>query len=370
MALGAARRDALAAGARSIDVTEAVRPDDAADEPPEDAPDRAAQLLEDILAAPDELAAILDRHARAVAAMPAAAFEHPRWRLVGMGSSYSASVDAATRLRGAGIDAAAEVASGGAPSDGGPGTAAVVVSNSGRTPETVTAADRHRAAGSLVIALTGDPASPLAERADEVLALVGDRAETAGIATLSFRATVAALAMLVDRVEGRAPGAGLPAAVPALEKLLAGRAAWLSAAADALDQGRGVHVLGDAARIALAEQAALVLREGPRIAAQAFDTGDWLHAGLYTLFPGDPLILQTGAASDGAAVATAAARGGRIVAIGRSVREAAVSIPLPDAVLDDDRVRSLVEPLVAELLAAELWARTDATTSGEDRPAG
>ena len=38
-----------------------------------------------------------------------------------------------------------------------------------------------------------------------------------------------------------------------------------------------------------------MLREAPRITAQAFDTGDWLHAGLYTLLPGDPVLLFSGA---------------------------------------------------------------------------
>ena len=32
-------------------------------------------------------------------------------------------------------------------------------------------------------------------------------------------------------------------------------------------------------------------------------------------------------------------------------------------------VRALVEPAVAELLAAELWRRTTATTIREDKPA-
>ena len=67
-------------------MTEAVRPE--GEPPPEaEAEDRAETLREDILAGPDELAAVLDRHARAVAAMPAEVFDHPRWRLIGMGSS-------------------------------------------------------------------------------------------------------------------------------------------------------------------------------------------------------------------------------------------------------------------------------------------
>ncbi len=348
-------------------MTEAVRPEGETT-PEVEAEDRADTLREDILAGPDELAAVLDGHARAVAALPAEIFEHPRWRLIGMGSSRFAALDAAARLRAAGLDAVAELASAATPSEPRAGTVAVLISNSGSTPEVVAAADRHRA-GSFVIAVTGDPSAPLASHADAVMALVADRAEDSGIACLSFRSTVAALAMLVDRAEGRTPGTGLPAAVPALETLLAGRDAWLSAAADVLDVGREVHVLGDGARIGSVEQAALMLREAPRIPAYAFDTGDWLHVALYTLLPGDPVLLFAGAAADDAAMATAISRGGRVVAVGPAVKDAAVSITLPDAVVADLGVRALVEPAVAELLAAALWRRATATTSRGDRPA-
>ena len=208
-------------------MTEAVRPEDAS--PPEIERRRIAprSCSRTSWPGPTSWPLILDRHARAVAALPEAVFEHPRWRLMGMGSSRFAALDAATRLRAAGIDAAAELASGSLPSEPRGDTVAVLISNSGSTTEVVEAADRHRA-GSYVIAVTGDPTSPLATRADAVIPLVAERAEAAGIASLSYRSTVAALAMLADRAAGRTPGAGMPAAVPALEALLAGRAAWLS----------------------------------------------------------------------------------------------------------------------------------------------
>jgi hypothetical protein len=108
-----------------------------------------------------------------------------------------------------------------------------------------------------------------------------------------------------------------------------------------------------------------MLREAPRISANTFDTGDWLHVGIYTLLPGDPMLVFGGAAADDAAMAAASARGGRVVAIGPAMKDAAASITLPDAVLADGGVRALVEPAVADLLAAELWRRTSATTTGD-----
>jgi glutamine---fructose-6-phosphate transaminase (isomerizing) len=328
--------------------------------------DRADAFLDDVLAAPDELAAVLGSHARSIAALPTGILARSRWRLIGMGSSRFAALDAAAGLRAAGLDAVAESASASEPGPAGHDTLAIVISSSGRTPEVLAAAERHRGS-SLVLALTGSTGTPLAEGADAVMPLVAGRGETAGIASLSYRSTVAALAFLVDVRVGAAPGGGLEVAVPALETLIRHRAAWLDAAADVLDAGREVHVLGDGARIGSLEQGALMLREAPRIPAHAFDTGEWLHVGLYTLFPGDPVVLFTGSPADDEAIATIRARGGRVVTVGAAHDGADAHVMLPEAVLSDGTVRALVEPAVAELLGAELWRRAAAVVRGDER---
>ena len=68
------------------------------------------------------------------------------------------------------------------------------ISASGRTAEVMAAARRHRGQ-SLVVAVTNDPESALASEADHVLPLLAG-SEASGIATRTFRATVAVLAML------------------------------------------------------------------------------------------------------------------------------------------------------------------------------
>lgn len=328
--------------------------------------DRVDAFLADILAGPDDLATVLAGHAWRVADLPAEGLSRPRWRLIGMGSSRFAALDAAARLRGAGLDAVAESASASDPAPPGGDVLAVVISSSGRTPEVLAAAERHRGS-SFVLALTGRHDSPLAAMADAVVPLAGGRAEASGIACLSYRSTVAALALLGDAALGRPPGMGIAAAVPSLAALIDGRDAWLADAADVLDGGRSVHVLGDGARAGTSEQAALMLREAPRIPAVAFETGEWLHVGLYTLFPGDPVLQLAGAAADGEAVETIRARGGRVVLVGEGSRFAGdvdAHVPLPAAALVDPTVRLLVESAVAELLAAELWRRTSAREAG------
>lgn len=331
-----------------------------------DAPgaDRVAALWADIEAAPDELAALLHLQRAALADLPLGALTRPTWLFVGMGSSRFAALDTAARLRALGHDAHAELASasGGAPA--GRDTLVVAISASGRTPEVLAAVERLRGT-SFVLAVTADPASPLAAAAEGVLPLVAAHAETSGIATLTYRASVAALLRLAGEGEPDLEPAGIRVAVPLLGALLRGRDAWLTAAADVLDGGRPIHVLGDGMRSGALEQAALMLREAPRIPAMPFDTGDWLHVGLYTLFPGDPVLLFTGSPADDEAVRVIRARGGRVVTVGAPGLASDVHVPLPETAVMDPVVRALVEPAVAELLAAELWGRASARLLGD-----
>ncbi|HKF86100.1 MAG TPA: hypothetical protein VKB30_09975, partial [Candidatus Limnocylindrales bacterium] len=101
------------------------------------------------------------------------------------------------------------------------------------------------------------------------------------------------------------------------------------------------------------------------IEAAAWDTGDWLHVGLYTTYPDDAVLLFTGSPADGEAIAVVHARGGHVVAVGERHPDADVHVPLPEPALEDPAIRSLVQPAVADLLAVELWRRTAARTVRE-----
>ena len=46
--------------------------------------------------------------------------------------------------------------------------------------------------------------------------------------------------------------------------------------------------------LGLAEQAALMLREAPRLPAVAHETGDWLHTAVYLAFPGHRALMFSG----------------------------------------------------------------------------
>jgi fructoselysine-6-P-deglycase FrlB-like protein len=294
-----------------------------------------------------------------VLAAPAAALEavEPLVRrarrvlFLGMGSSRFAALDAAARLRAQGVDAVAEIASTGLPQPPAADTLAIAISATGGSAETVAAMRRHRGT-SVVVGVTSRPASPVGQEADACLEIAADG--PSGVACASYRSTVRLLGLLCDLVTGeRASFADAAAAAAAV---LESRLAWLPRAVEILSGGP-VHVLAPAQRIGSAEQSALMLREVPRVPAYACETGDWSHVDVYlTKRPGYRALLLPGSAYEGEVMDWAAKRGFPVVVAGGRVPGSALDIELPGA--EDARVRPLVETLVAELVAAELWAQS------------
>jgi fructoselysine-6-P-deglycase FrlB-like protein len=313
----------------------------------------AEKFLADVLSAPRRLEVVLDAYGgpgSPLAALRGDGVE--RVLLLGMGSSRFAALTAASRLRAHGIDAHAELASTGMPSPPRPGTLAVGISASGSTGETIEALARHRGTGTIV-AVTNTLGSPIEEVADVTLPLlVGP--EEGGVACASFQATLAVLLLVCGRLAG---GPGVNALLPAIEAAAAlreGREEWLDPLAKLAREAHTVYTIAPEERISSALQSALMLREGPRIAADATETGDWLHVDVYlSKHAGYTALLLPGSRFDAAVLEWARRRESRIVAVGSAVEGAALHIPYPGA--DDPLVATLVETGVAELLAAHLW---------------
>ena len=176
-----------------------------------------------------------------------------------------------------------------------------------------------------------------------------------GVACASYRSTVALLQARV-RAHHRRRGAPPSGAAAASAAVLAGRDGWVARAVELLGGGP-IHVLAPAERIGSAEQSALMLREVPRVAAYACETGDWSHVDVYlTKRPGYGVLLLPGSAYEGRADAS-----GRPSAASRLSSRAAASPARRSTstcpARTSPRVRPLVETHVAELLAAALWAR-------------
>jgi glucosamine--fructose-6-phosphate aminotransferase (isomerizing) len=270
---------------------------------------------------------------------------------LGMGSSRFAALDAATLLRSHGVEATAEMASTGLPQPAAADTLVLAISATGGSAETVTAMRRHLGA-SMVVGLTARPDSAIGQEADLCLQIAGDG--PSGVACASFRSTVAVLQQVCGLLVPGAPPGTLERAAEAAAAVLGQSHEWLLQAVELLGSGP-VHVLAPAERKGSAEQSALMLREVPRVPAYACETGDWSHVDVYlTKRPGHRALVLSGSRYEAEVMEWAAERGFPVVVAGGSLPGAALQIDLPGA--DAPFVRPLVETLVAELIAAELWA--------------
>jgi fructoselysine-6-P-deglycase FrlB-like protein len=301
-------------------------------------------LLDDVLETPAALRRLADAHA----GIAPIALEAGRVVFLGMGSSRYAALTAVAELRRRGRDAHAEHASTGAPQPPAPDLLAVAITAGGGSAETLAAIRRHRGM-SRTAGITNTPGGALAGEVDSCLDLHAGE-ERSGVACRSYTNTLALLHLLCG-----VPGETLRRAADACDDLLAARAGWLAGAADLLERGP-VHVLAPAERIGSAEQSALMLREVPRVRADACETGDWSHVDVYlSKAPGLGLLLLRGSTWEGEVMDWAERRRCRVLTVGGPLPGAALDIALPGG--DDPAIRSLVEGRVAELIAAELHAR-------------
>jgi glucosamine 6-phosphate synthetase-like amidotransferase/phosphosugar isomerase protein len=302
----------------------------------------------DILAEPAALAALLDTY---TAEQPHADIDllgARRVVLLGMGSSYFAAHAAAVALRARGVDAHVELASAATPMPPSADTIAIGISASGGSEETVEALRRHHGT-SRTVAITNAPESAIAEGADVVLPLLcGD--EAGGIACRSYLLTHAVLQLLC----GTDPAA-IRAAIPALEGIIGTTDVWLDPLVTLLDDGPA-YVIAPWERLSSALQGALMLREAPRIPADACETGDWLHVDVYlSKHPNYRALLLRGSRYDDGVLDWARQRASSIVAIGAPIDDAVQTIHYPGD--DDPLVQLLAETTILELTACELWAR-------------
>jgi fructoselysine-6-P-deglycase FrlB-like protein len=305
---------------------------------------RPDHLRSDVIDTPARLRRVVDIHE----GLDPLALAAGRVLFVGMGSSRYAALNAAAYLRSLGRDAHAEHASTGAPQPSEPGTLVVAISAGGGSRETIAAARRHRGT-TTVVGITNSPDGALAAEVDMCLE-VHAGVEASGVACRSYTNTLALLLLLcgVDAARVRS-------AADASAALIDGAPDWLGAAAELLGRP-AIHVLAPAERIGSAEQSALMLREVPRVRADACETGDWSHVDVYlSKLPGLSLVLLRGSGWEDEVMEWATSRDCPVVTVGGRRPGAALDIPVPGG--DDPVVRMLAEVRVCELLAAELHTR-------------
>ena len=190
----------------------------------------------------------------------------------------------------------------------------IAISQSGRSPDLLATVEAHRKAGAYVVALVNDETSPLAALADELLPLCAGP-EKSVAATKSYIASLGGLAAIV------AAWSGDEALTDGLRDLPAQlNAAWSldwSPALPVLQSARNLFVIGRGYGFAVAQEAALKLKETCALHAEAFSSAEVKHGPMAIINDGFPIIgfATSDAAGDGVreAVQEFAARGASVL---------------------------------------------------------
>jgi glutamine---fructose-6-phosphate transaminase (isomerizing) len=168
------------------------------------------------------------------------------------------------------------------------------ISQSGESPDIVAVVAAARTQGAPTIAITNEPASPLARAADWTIPL-GAGAERAIAATKTYTTELLAIALLStaladDAGDGtaadRAALAGIPAAIAAA---LATEADIRRIAADQAADTRAV-VVARGFEYATAREWALKLKELAHVFADPYSSADFRHGPLALVEPGVPVL--------------------------------------------------------------------------------
>ena len=276
--------------------------------------------------------------------------------LTGMGSSWFAADVMARRLRRHGINAVAEAASVEATLPPSPDVTVIGITATGGSAETVALLAAHRDV-SRTIALTND-ADALLPAGHTVLMHAG--VEGGGVACRTYIHTLVALLALEQQVSGvdLRLGERVRRSAAAIAYLLDRRDGWMPPVLEAIEGTEGMWLLAPAERLGSALQGALMVREGPRRAADGCETGDWNHVDVYLTKTLDyRALLFTGSRFDVDALRWMTDRHSHVVGVGGEPDGVAAGVRYPGD--GDPIVALLTEVLVAELLAAHWWQASD-----------
>lgn len=325
----------------------------------------AESLSSDLAGKPKALVQLAERFPRwdPYAALPALLDDEPAAvRFLGLGAARHACEVAAARLRRAGIAASADFSSSAEEPPAGPETLVVAVSLGGGQRELYTTLDRYVARSPVIVLATSVDA--VVGRQADLLVPLHAGGETSGLGCRAYQHALALLLLLGHRLgappgnSGNFPGL-LRRAANATTSLLKSAPRWLDEAAHALDAPHGVHLVAPAERMASAWQGVRALRQGPVRVAHACETGEWSHTDRYLAAVTDyRALLFAGSAYDERFAEHVGQLRGRFVVVGPTpgrerVPGAELTVRYPGD--SDPDVSLLVEPVVAELLAAHWW---------------
>lgn len=165
---------------------------------------------------------------------------------------------------------------------------ALAFSQSGQSPDVVEPLRALRAGGADTVAVVNDTASPLAQAAQWVLPLHAGP-ERSVAATKSFIAQLVVGARLVAAWSGDTAMAQALQVLPAVLERAAAQS-WQQAV-DVLQPADSLFVISRGAGMAVAQEAALKLKETCGIHAEAFSSAEVQHGPMALVTPGFPLLV-------------------------------------------------------------------------------
>ena len=219
------------------------------------------------------------------------------------------------------------------------GTVVLAISQSGRSPDLLTAAEQAREKGAMLFAMVNDEQSPLAAAADVVIPLTAGP-ERSVAASKSF---IASLAAILDLLATWTGDHAIDAALASLpEKLGEAWALDWTPALSPLMVVNNMYVVGRGHGFAIAQEAALKLKETCGMHAEAFSAAEVRHGPMALVRSGFPVLLfaQCDESLEGIAdlASVIGVRGGQVISAGLS---RAPGIELPAVAADP-----LVEPVL------------------------
>jgi glucosamine--fructose-6-phosphate aminotransferase (isomerizing) len=164
----------------------------------------------------------------------------------------------------------------------------LVISQSGKSPDLLTAAAAAKASGAMVVALVNVEDSPLAAMAHYVIPLKAGE-ERSVAATKSYICALAAVLHLVTRWTEDPTLLKSLAVLPA--GLEAARTLDWRAMADLLTPAQNLFVLGRGLGLAIAQEAALKFKETCGLHAEAFSSAEVRHGPMALLRQGLPVLI-------------------------------------------------------------------------------
>jgi glucosamine--fructose-6-phosphate aminotransferase (isomerizing) len=219
------------------------------------------------------------------------------------------------------------------------GTVAIAISQSGRSPDVVTALAAARAAGAYALGFVNQQSSPLADECDLAIPLHAG-AERSVAATKSFICSLSAVLHLAAEWSGDDELADALRQTPGMLDI-AWQCDW-APLVDCLEHTSGLYVIGRGPGFGIALEAALKFKETCALHAEAFSAAEVRHGPMALVGPDFPLLVfrQSDLSGEGIdeLVRDVIERGGRVFLAGGQA-DGATILPVPAA-------HPLIEPML------------------------